>query len=57
MVPLDPRTDRVPRSSVVSIDNIQSIPVAWLDELIVRLRSGKMRAIEEAIHFALDLSY
>jgi mRNA interferase MazF len=55
-VPLDPEVDGVPQPSVVSLDNIQAIRKTWLESRVVSLRFEKMREIERAIHFALDLS-
>jgi mRNA-degrading endonuclease toxin of MazEF toxin-antitoxin module len=55
-VPLDPSIDGVPEHCVVNLDNLQAIRVAWLDRFIVRLSEPRMQQIEQAIHFALDLS-
>lgn len=56
-VPLDPQADSVPRPSVVSLDSILTIRKDLLDTLIVGLRPTKLEAIEQAIHFALDLHH
>ena len=41
-VPLDPRTDGVPRPCAVALDNITVVRVEWLDTYITRLRASKM---------------
>jgi mRNA-degrading endonuclease toxin of MazEF toxin-antitoxin module len=56
-VSLEPDVDGVPQYSVVSLDNIQAVRKSWLESLIVRLRAEKMQNVEDAIHFALGLSY
>jgi mRNA interferase MazF len=56
MVRLDPAADGVPRPCVISLDNILAIRKDWLDSRIVPLRPAIMRAVERAIHSALDLS-
>lgn len=53
-VPLGPE-DGLPRASVVNLDNINTITKNSLRERISALRPDKLRAIEVAIHFALDL--
>jgi mRNA interferase MazF len=53
---LDPRYDGVPRRSVISLDNLQSIRLDRLNERITRLRLEKMQEVERAIHFALGLT-
>ena len=54
-VPLDPSRDGVPRPCVVSLDNIQAIRKDWLESVIVQLRPERMREVDAAIRFALDL--
>lgn len=54
-VPLEPSSDGVPRPCVVSLDNIQAIRKDWLESVIVRLSPVKMREVDAAIRFALDL--
>ena len=54
-VSLTPDEDGVPVPSVISLDNLQAIPVEWLETLIVLLRQEKMLAVDRAIHFALGL--
>jgi mRNA interferase MazF len=56
-VVLTPEIDGVPRASVAALDNIQAIRKSWLDSRIAALSSDRMREVEQAIHFALDLSF
>ncbi len=55
-VALEPERDGVPRVSAVSLDNLQAIRRMWLDARITELSGDRMREVEDAIHFALDLS-
>ena len=48
--------DGLQRDSVVSLDGIVTIPKAQILDRISTLKPTKVRAIEKAIHFALDLS-
>ena len=51
------RPEGLPRDSVVSLDNITTIPKDLLRQRIAALTPTKLSEIDEAIHFALDLSY
>ena len=54
---LTPDADGVPLRCAAALDNIQAIEKSWLDVRITQLGSDRMREIEQAIHFALDLSF
>ena len=54
-VPLD-RTDGVPRTSVISLDDLVTIPLAVLTKRITTLSVTRMRDVDAAIRYALDLS-
>ena len=54
-VPLD-RTDGVPRTSVISLDDLVTIPLAVLTRRITTLSVTRMRDVDAAIRYALDLS-
>ena len=56
-VALNPEADGVPRVCVVALDNIQAIRKSWLDARVTALGPDRMREIDQAIHFALDLSF
>jgi mRNA-degrading endonuclease toxin of MazEF toxin-antitoxin module len=56
-VALEPERDSVPRRSAVALDNLQAIRRSWLDNRITSLNPERMREVEEAAHFALDLSF
>jgi mRNA interferase MazF len=56
-VTLTPDDDGVPRICTAALDHIQSIRKGWLDDYITTLSADRMRDVDEAIHFALDLSY
>jgi mRNA-degrading endonuclease toxin of MazEF toxin-antitoxin module len=56
-VALTPEEDGMPRHCAVAIDNTLAIRKTWLDERIVELSIARMREVEQAIHFALDLSF
>lgn len=49
--------ERLERTSVVNLDNVQTIPKRNLTEFISTLSPQKLQAVEAAIHFALGLSY
>jgi mRNA interferase MazF len=53
-VPLGPG-DGMPARCVVSLDNIQTVRKDYLKEHLATVSSQKMRSIDEATHFALDL--
>ena len=55
-VKLTPDEDGVPRICVAALDHIQSIRKGWLDGYITTLSADRMRDVDEAIHFALDLT-
>lgn len=55
LVLLDPRLDRVPETSVVSLDNLQAIEKDRLTQLLVPLRPEKLLEVEAALRFALGL--
>ena len=54
-VPLG-RADGLPESCVVNLDDIATIPKARLGAPMVTLSPDRMRVVEGAIRFALDLS-
>ena len=54
---LEPDSDGVLVRCAVSLDNIQAIRRSWLDSRITELRPDRMREVEAAVHFALDLSF
>ena len=53
-VPLGPQ-DGLPRLCVVNLDDLATIPKALLDERITSLSDDKLRAVANAVRFALDL--
>lgn len=55
-VPLGPE-DGLPESCVVNLDNINTIRLVRLKEMIGPLSSRKLHAVEEALRFALALSH
>ena len=48
-------TDGLPRECVVSLDNINTIGKGMLRQFIVGLTTEKMRAVDDAIIFALGM--
>jgi mRNA interferase MazF len=54
-VPLD-RADGFPVRCVVNLDDITTIPKTLVIERISTLSAERMREIDEAVRFALDLS-
>jgi mRNA interferase MazF len=54
-VPLD-RADGLPGRCVVNLDDITTVPKALVTERISTLSVERMREIDEAVRFALDLS-
>ena len=56
-VALTPESDGVPRACDAALDNVQAIRKSWLDGHIASLNQSRMREVEQAIHFALDLSF
>lgn len=55
VVLLDPESDGVDRSSMVTLDNLMAVPIAWLCERMTTLSAGVTREVDQAIHFALGL--
>ncbi|MBI4352933.1 MAG: type II toxin-antitoxin system PemK/MazF family toxin [Candidatus Omnitrophica bacterium] len=47
--------DGLPQNCVVNLDVINTIPKALLDERITFLSADKLRAVEQAVKFALNL--
>ncbi len=56
-VALNAEVDGVPRACAAALDNIQAIHKSWLGARITNLGPDRMREIEQAVHFALDLSF
>jgi mRNA interferase MazF len=54
-VPLD-RADGLPVRCVVNLDDVTTIPKTLVVERISTLSAERMREIDEAVRFALDLS-
>ena len=54
-VPLD-RSDGLPAPCVVNLDDIVTIPKALLADRVSTLSPERMREVDEAVRFALDLS-
>lgn len=55
MVRLEPREDGVPRTCVVNLDALQFVLFSRLSERITLLGTAKMRHVEDALRFALEL--
>lgn len=55
-VPLGPQ-DGMPRACAVNLDSIATIAKASLRDQLTSLSPRKMRAVDEAIHFALGLRH
>jgi mRNA interferase MazF len=53
-VTLDPDADPVPQLSVVNLDSIENLPVAWLVDRLGRLGSDRMHSICQALAVATD---
>lgn len=53
-VPLDPRTDPVPRDCIASLDSVESVSVAWCVERLGRLSDARMREVCQALAVAMD---
>jgi mRNA interferase MazF len=47
--------DGLPRACVANLDTVTTIPKRFLEERITTLSATKMRAIEHALRFALQL--
>src|SRR2546428_398061 len=54
-VRLEPGVDGVDRRCVISLDNIMPVRRDWLDGYIADLSREKMREVDQAIRYALDL--
>jgi mRNA interferase MazF len=52
-VPLEPREDPVPRSSVVNLDSVESVSIGTLVERLGRLSDDRMRRICDALAVAV----
>ena len=50
------KTDGVPSSCVVNLDDLTTIPKALLQRRLTVLSPEKMQQVDDAIRFALDLS-
>lgn len=48
-------SDGVPHRSVANADSVTTIPKRLVDAHLATLSSGKLKALERAIRFALDL--
>lgn len=55
-VRLNPTDDGVATESVVNLDDIQTIPIRWLDRHVTTLSRERMGDVNRAIRFALDLA-
>ena len=55
-VPLEPGEDPVLRPSVVNLDSIEPVPVAWLTDRLGRLSSERMHQVCRAIAVATGCS-
>ena len=53
-VPLGPE-DGLPRPCAANLDALMTIPLRLLEERIAALNSAKLRAVEAAIRFALEI--
>lgn len=53
-VPLGPE-DGLPQRCVVNLDTVTTIPKRCIQEFITHLSQEKIKAIEQALKFALDL--
>ncbi len=49
------KEDGMPVRSAINLDNILTIPMSSLTELITELSPSKMEAVDKAIVFAIDL--
>jgi mRNA interferase MazF len=47
--------DGMPRDSVINVDTIDTIPKVYLRRPMTMLSDEKMRSVEEALRFALEL--
>ena len=49
------KEDGLPKECVVNLDVINTIRKEWLTEFVATLRDEKLKAVENALKFALDL--
>lgn len=49
------RREGLPRRCVANADNLVTIPKPWLEKRIAVLRPDKLRALDDALRYALDL--
>ena len=56
-VTLEPESDGVPQRSAVSLDHLQTVRREWLDDRITELSADRLREVDDAVHFALALSF
>ena len=54
-VPLG-REDGLPARCVVNLDDVTTIPKAWLQQRVSELSAARLAELEAALRFALDLS-
>ena len=50
---LSPEDDGVPGLSAINLDNVQTVPKHTIGRLVTALASDRMRAVDEALCFAL----
>ncbi len=50
------KSEGLPKDCVVNLDVIETVPKKSLDKKITSLNYDKLRAVEKALKFALDLS-
>jgi mRNA-degrading endonuclease toxin of MazEF toxin-antitoxin module len=53
-VPLG-REDGMPRPCVVNGDEVHTIPMIWIDNQITILTAERMKAVVDAVRYALDM--
>jgi mRNA interferase MazF len=51
------QTEGLQRASVINLDNLATIDLSSLTEYAGTLSEGKLLQVEQALHFALGLSY
>ena len=56
-VELNPDEDGVRDACVVSLDNVQTVSVRLLDDMLTELTSSRMAEVFEALHFAYDMPF
>ena len=50
------RGEGLPKSGVVNVESLQTIPKAWLSQRIGTLPAPKVARVDEALKFAFDLT-